>query len=364
MYLWQEGYSYDALLEIWAVMEAYLPQYYKDEIQGMADGLEMSFEDVAVYSMWPAVFNHLFCCGGAIWGSATKEGKLYHFRSLDWSNGFSFNDPESDSYLRENQVLIVRNPDIGYASVYPEFAGAICCWGGINEKGIAIGENTCLTYDTTFQGISAAFRMRMVLDHASTAEKAIEIMNSNRTCGWNFIVSDGNIPRGYVIEQTANLVYVGTSFDSVESTSPFWEIEDVVRRGPCFINPLCAATQKERPYYDPSGLRGFLLFFISKNPYFAVWSQYKALSQEIENQWGSLDLNTTVSLLRDVYLGRTDGLFLLMQIMGSYRSFHQWIACPETGELVISFANRDNTAVRNQVQYFTISELIAAEPPP
>jgi hypothetical protein len=189
-------------------------------------------------------------------------------------------------------------------------------------------------------------------------------MNSNRTCGWNFIVSDGNIPQGYVIEQTANLVYVGTWLDPVESTVPFWEIEDVVRRSPMFISPMCAATQKYRPFYDPSGLRGLVFFFLGKNPYFSQWSQYRAMSTEIERQWGTLNLNSTMALFRDVYLGRTDLLFLMMQAMSSYPAFHQWVACPETGDLVISFADAVTTAVENPVHYFNLRKLLEVEPPP
>lgn len=363
-FLFQEGYSYSDLLEIWHVMEGFLPQEYMEEMQGMADGSGMSYETIAVYNMWPAVFNHLYCFGGSLWGSATEEGRLYHVRSLDWAGGFGFYDEEGDSYLRENQVLMVRNPDRGYASVVPEFAGDISCWGGINERGVGVSETTCLTYDTTFQGISAAFRMRMVLDRAATAEKAIAIMTENRTCGWNFIVSDGNIPRGYVIEQTANLVYVGTWFDSVEDISPFWAIEDVVRRGPCFINPMCAATQKERPFYDPSGLRGFVLYMLGKNPYFSVWSLYRAVSRGIERHHGELDANSTMELLRDAYMGKTDMVFLLLQLMGTYRSFHQWVACPETGDILVSFADKTHPATRNPVHHFNLHELVAAEPPP
>jgi len=302
----KKGFSYDVFLEIWDVMKDFLPQEYKDEMQGMADGLGVSFEEIAVYNTWPAVVNHALvaCCGAAAWGSATADDKLYHMRSLDILHpALDIKDPETGTYFRENQVLMVRKPDNRYASVYPESAGTVCSWGGINEKGIAIGANTCLTYDSTFRGISAAFRMRIVLDYAATAEEAINIINQNRTCGWNFIISDGKIPKGYVMEQTANLVYVGTWFDPIESTNPFWEIEDIVRRCPMFISPVCAATQQLRKHYDPSGLRGFLLFLMGKNLYFTVWSKYRALSKEFENQWGSLDLNITMSLLRDVYLG-------------------------------------------------------------
>ena len=364
----RRGYSYDVIIEIWDVMKGFLPQQYKNEMQGMADGLGVSFEEVAVYNTWPAVVNHIFvsCCGAAVWGSATLDNKLYHMRSLDiLQPGLGIKDPETGTTFRENQILIVRKPDNGYASISPQSAGSVYSWGGVNEKGIAISANTCLTYDSTFHGISAAFRMRMVLDHANTTDEVIKIINSNRTCGWNFIVSDGKVPIGYVIEQTANLLYVGTWLHPVESTDPFWKIEDVVRRTPMFISPMCSATQLQRKHYDPSGLRGFLSFLMGKNLYFTVWSKYRALSREFENQWGTLDLNNTMSLLRDVYIGKTDFVFSILQRSKSscYKSLHQWVACPETGEVAISFADYyAKTACENPVYYFKMSDLLNAEP--
>lgn len=357
------GFYYDDILEVWHIMKNYLPQPYKDEIHGMADGSGISFDEIAVLNTLPAIFNHASCISVAAWGSTTQDGELYHLRGLDWS--LLIRDPETGTYLQENLVLIVRNPDNGYASLYPEFAGNICSWGGINEKGIGIGEMTCLTNDTTFHGISAAFRMRMVLDHASTAEEALNIMSSNRTCGWNFIISDGKIPIGYVVGQTANLLYVGEWDNPVESTCPFWEIEDVVRRLPMFISPECAAVEEYRNYYDPSGLRGFLMFLLAKNWHFNGWIEYKALSKEIERQWGKLNLNSTMSMLRDLYLGKTRSLFSLsVKLFGVFPALFQWVACPETGDMVVSFASVDKGACENPVHYFNMYKLLEAEPPP
>ena len=361
----RRGYPYELIVQIWDEMKDFLPKQYKNEMQGMADALSVSFEKVAVYNTWPAVINHIFvsCCSAALWDSATIDGNLYHMRSLDiLQPGLNIKDPETGKTFRENQILLVRQPDNGYASVYPVSAGAIYSWGGVNERSIAIAANTCLTSDSTFNGISIAFRIRMVLDHAISAYDAIDIINENRTCGWNVIISDGKIPMGYVIEQTANLVYTGTWFHPVESTDPFWEIENVVRRTPMFISPNCAATQQYRKNYDPSGLRGFLLFLMGKNLYFTVWSKYRALSKNFENQFGSLDLNNTISMLRDTYLGETDFLFRLTQKISPYKSLHQWVVCPKTGEIVICFADAENdTACKNPVHYFKMSELIKAK---
>ena len=358
-FLDQVGWNYSKLLELWQTMEPYLPLEYLSEMQGMADGSTLEFDTIAVLHTIPAVTNLISCWGLSAWDSATDDGRLIHVRSLD---GIAHvQDPVTGKYLQENQVMIVRDPDNGYASLCPEFAGDIVCWGGINEHGIAIGELSQSSQDTTFHGINGAFRMRMVMDYASTSEEALTIMNSNRTCGWNFIVSDGTIPCGFVIEQTANYVYVGNWMSPTESIDPFWPIEDVVRRGNLYISPVLAATQRD--LYDPSGVSGFIQFLLRKNPYFVVWSQYKAISDEIQNQFGTLTMNSTMMLLRDVYTGQTDIVFKFIQLLGGYVPGHQWVAYPKTGDLVICFASQDTIASDNPVHYFNLFALLDAEPP-
>jgi hypothetical protein len=359
------NYSYDRLLEIWDIMNHYLPEQYKDEMQGMADGSGMSFEDISVLTTMPAVFNVInkdACCEISLWGNATVNGKLFHVRSLDWS--LKVYDPVTGTPLYDNIVLIVRNPNVGYASFVPEFAGSIGSWHGINEKGIAVGENTCVTYDSTFHGICPWIRMRMVLDYASTSNEAINILVSNRTCGTNFILSDANLPIGYALDQTANVSYVGTWDNPVEGLHPFWQIKDVVRRVPQYVNPQCAALEHNRYRYNPGGVVGLLLFLSQKSYMFIGWTHYKALSNELEKRYGHLDLNGTMSLLRDEYVGNTN--FFMKRIRDANYSLQclcQWVCCPETGDIVISFARNNRLACYNQVYYFNMFELFNSEPP-
>jgi hypothetical protein len=360
------GYSYDKLLTIWNVMKDFLPDEYKDEMQGMADGSGMSFDDISVLTTMPAVFNVLAedaCCEISLWGDATLDGTLYHVRSLDWS--LDVHDPVTGIPLYENIILIVRNPNVGYASLVPDFAGSIGCWNGINEQGIAVGENTCVTNDSTLYGICPWIRMRMVLDYASTSEEAIHILVTNRTCGTNFVLSDANRPMGYALDQTAHVSYVGTWDDPVEGIQPFWQIKDVVRRVPQYVNPQCAALEHHRFRYDPGGVVGFLLFVFQKSYMFVGWTHYKALSKEIEKRHGSLDLNGTMSLLRDEYVGNTN---FVMRIIRETK-FHglqclcQWVCSPETGDIVISFARNNTLACYNQVHYFNMFDLFHSDPP-
>lgn len=360
-FLEQLEISYDDLLEYWNVAKNYIPLEYKNEMQGMAEGSEISFEDVVALNMLVSIYR---CFGIAAWGPATSDSKLYHAYSLDYL--LTVVDPITGTYAHENYVLIIREPDNGYASLNPSFAGMAGSVGGINENGIGTGVEVSWSDDETICGAPMIFRQKMLLDLASTADEAIEIINSNTTLGWNFIISDGKIPMGYAVEQSANYSYVGSWDDPIESTRPFWGIDHVVRRTNFFIYPSLAATQRDR--YHPGGLNGLLCLLFSKNFCFFPWRNYVAVSNEIEQLWGDINLNNTMSTLREVYNGKTDIFLSICARIASGTGFlepwYQWVACPETGDMTVSFASADKKACENPVHYFNLFQLLNSNPPP
>ena len=250
--------------------------------------------------------------------------------------------------------MVVRQPENGHASLFPSFAGCVGSLGGINDAGIACGQMSSWSDDETDYGIPMTFRLKLALDHAHDAKEAIDIIISDSTCGYNFIVSNGLTPISYAVETTAHHFYVGTWSDPVESTSPCWQINDVVRRTNFFIDPTTAATQRDT--YDISS---FIRFIFRKNPDFPYWRHYQALSDALEDEWGTLTLNTTMDMLRNVYSGKTDILVFIAQLLGLLRTIHQWVACPKTGDMLVSFATPTESAFKNQVHYFNLYRLIA-----
>jgi hypothetical protein len=113
------------------------------------------------------------------------------------------------------------------------------------------------------------------------------------------------------------------------------------------------------------------LGIIDKDTYMVEYYHYKALSEGMQKQWGNLDLNTTMSILRDVYTYDTDVIWFkifheILRIAYGwdiYWAAHQWVACPETGDLLISFGNGDEKACVCPVHYFNMFELLEREPP-
>jgi hypothetical protein len=202
----------------------------------------------------------------------------------------------------------------------------------------------------------------MVLETASSIDEAIKILLENQTGGVNIHIGDGKIPVGYVCELTANHHYIGTWDDPIENTHPFWQIDYVLRRKNMFIHPLLASTQRD--YYNPK-IYFFLGIIGGLNPWFRPWRYYKTISEETENIWGDIDINNIMNIARSIYRGNTDiylrlSLFLNGEKIGPY---YQWVACPKTGDIAISFAGGENFAQYEDVHHFNLFELLNSEPP-
>lgn len=353
------------LLMLWNTSKQYIPPQYIQEIQGIADGANISFNDIAESIMAVEYADH-GCYGIAAWGPATIDGKLYHTRSFDLPS--SIQDPVTGRYAHENIVLIVRKPTNGSASLCPSIAGSFHTGGGINEHGVALGIQICWSKDQTFQGNPYHFRVQQVLDYATTAEDAISLVNTNRTHGFNFIISQASPPEGFIVEQTANLTYVGTYNDSIESKHPFWGIDHVVRRTNVFIEQTIADTQRKR--YDPTGFIGFLNLLLYKKtnyPFFAVYQLYSSVSKEINISWGNMDLNGTMQVLQNGYRADHNFLLRLIEILGKgtgmAEAWNQWTTCPDTGDMVVSFATHDQMAFKTESHYFNLYQLLQEQPP-
>lgn len=370
----QFGFTYSQLLSFWNESKNYIPQKYVDELHGIADGAEVSFYDVAAIQV---CFNFIIlmdCFGFVAWDDATKSKKLIQVRSTDLP--FDFQDPVTGNFAHENQFLLVRKPDEGYASVAPCIAGFTNLAAGINEKMVGIAAHLSGSKDQSHMGPPLRIRTQMAIDESLNADEAIDIILCNKTLGFCLLVSDAKTNNGYAIEISANHSYVGTWNNSVESNYPFWSIKNVVRRTNFFISPEMAQYQRNR--YNPGGLIGILKAFFAalkefftpgNDPYYnpnliyPIWRNYKIISRQIDKKWGNLDLQNALQILRETYNGKND---VLLKIMGKFGknhgflvSWNQWAVCPETGDLFVSFADRNNYASKNPIHQFNIYELLA-----
>jgi hypothetical protein len=267
-------------------------------------------------------------------------------------------DPVSGRYVHENHVLIVREPDQGIPSISPSVAGSMHGGGGFNKKGVSIGMQVCWSKDQTFHGIPGMIRTQMVLDTAQTTSDAIEILTSDRTLGWNYIISDSDENNAYAVETTANHYYVGSCEDPVEDTHPFWSINDMVRRTNFFIEPQIVSTQRDD--FDPSTLSMFVKLLKREDFFFAIWQSYNAVSKAFEKDYGSYMLNSLMTLFRESYKGNTNFLLRFIISKAEDTSFNHawnmWMVEPSTGEFLVCFADHDTIAYDNPVYEYNMND--------
>lgn len=345
------GITYEDMLEAWNINKEYIPYEYIEEMQGRADALNLTLEQIAVIdtlNQFLFAFKEKACSGFAAWGPATSDGKMYHVRSHDCGLKEPY-DPETGIPEYENEHLIVRNPDNGYASISPTTILDVGIEGGFNEEGIAIGYSASPCDDNSFFGTPSAIRQLMVLDHAKTLDEAVKIINSNRTIGLNYIISDSNIKKAVIVEQSANNSYVGTWNSSVESYNRFWPIDHVVRRGNRFIDPNVSSSQTGF-WYNEGNIVSWLISPVNR--------QYVRISREIERNYGKLDLKTSLKTIRHAYKYRYDPGYIFEKIFNNIGVWDQWVACPENGDMIVSFAQNGKSAYDSPIVYVNLFELL------
>ncbi len=263
-------------------LTAFTPQKYIDEVNGIiagvaaATGQTLEFRDVMTMQMLADLGQVVpQCTEFAVKGGATTDGHTIHGRNLDWAT--------VPGFAHDRSMLMIAQPTGEQATCSASWAGYIGTVTGINASGVSVGTNTCVSSDSTFDGMPLTFMLRGMLESSSTLDQAISFLNSvPRTVGTNLVLSSGREAGGRVaaveVTPTRNEIYYDNDrredhyWDSSTLTShatqddPAWlrvsgGIEDAVVRTNHFLNwqgelPLQAlqAGATIRNYIDPNDI--------------------------------------------------------------------------------------------------------------
>ncbi len=236
----------DVLRGAYKRLEPHVPQEYLDEMQGLANGSELSPEEVRLANMFPELFH---CSGFALFGKATAGGKLLHGRVLDYMTELGFQ--------REAVVFVVKKRDaIPFANVgYAGFVGSV---SGMNAEQVAFGEMGGGGVGQ-WDGTPMAILMRMGLERAKTLDDAVRIFReAKRTCEYYYVISDGKGP---------SAVGVGATPEKIE-----------------FIKPGEAHPRLPTPVEDAVLL--------------SAGERYKQLAEGVKAKYGKLDAQAALELMK------------------------------------------------------------------
>ena len=172
-------------------VEPYCDPRYLEEMDAIAAAVGAHRQEGRLANFFPELFH---CSGFSISGKATKDGRMYHGRVLDYMKGIG---------LEQNAVVIVHQPDGGrHAWVNVSYAGFVGSVTAMNEKHLSIGEMGGQGYGK-WDGKPMAQLVREVMEKAGTLDEAVEIMRSSpRTCEYYYVISDGKTKQAVGIAAT------------------------------------------------------------------------------------------------------------------------------------------------------------------
>ena len=306
------GLSHKTLAGMWKQLERHVPAHIHDEMRGLAEGSGASLHDIHLLHAMPSKFH---CSGAATARSMTRDGKLYHSRSLDYALNIGVEDR-----MQNHALVIARFPTNGKANVVPAWAGFLGAVTGMNEAGISVGEKGSASDDESFDGMPMIFIVREVLRRSGTLAEAVEILRKGpRTCGFNFIVGSGDERLATAVEVTRNHFYLSGMGDDAENIPPHRALPDAVRRTNHFIGREIAKTQPRRSEnYHPKNYRE------------GTWLRYQRITEYLEAHRGRLDAPSMVALLRRYPPGPP--------------CLHQAVMCPTDRIIWVSQAVDDRTS--------------------
>ena len=186
------GHRYASLIKGAMVMERYLPPEYRAELQALAAGAEVKYEDLVALQLFGDVQRGQHCSSYAAFGPATANGECIVGRNMD------FYDHGVSEYAA---CLLDYKPSVGIPFVTASWCGVINGWTAMNACGIVCANNSAYGGQDSLEGLSTCFMVRKVAQYAHTVAEGVRIVQQTpRACGTNLIIAGGNPPAAAIVE--------------------------------------------------------------------------------------------------------------------------------------------------------------------
>jgi len=318
-------------------------QFVKDECEGMIAGSGGIVEYDVCIAMNSVCFvlEHLYpliggqppiCSGFAATNEATKDGKLYHGRNLDW---------DAMDFILDYPTMFVCKPKSGlaYANVgWPMWVSALT---GMNEKGISVESNENMTENNkNYTGRSHLQMLKRVLNECSTLDEALALIESEpHAAGEIFLISDGKTKEAAVVEMNGNrAVYRKLNADGsvVNSQGESFDYSNVVFLTNHFEDPAIINEQSRTSDFDDMQDNSVARYTrllerltgTSRGDYTAPSTYAGGYS------YGNIDLQESIYILRDPKDMRTrDNLpcteYLVKHSVGNNHNVQSFVFVPE-----------------------------------
>ena len=174
----------------YARLSPHIPERHKRETRALATALKLDNQLVQALNVFPELFH---CSGFAVFGKATRDGKLYHGRVLDYMTTIGLQDAATTFIVHVDGRIPFAN--VGYAG----FIGSV---SGMNARGVSLGEMGGKG-EGQWDGAPMATLMRRALEEAHTLEDVMRLWEASpRTCEYYYVFADGKTNRAVGVAAT------------------------------------------------------------------------------------------------------------------------------------------------------------------
>ena len=281
---------------------SYIPPYQIRELEGLADA---SGVDIRILRRMHVMseLEQRNCSSFAVFGKATEGGKLYHGHNMDWDMSIG---------LQDQAALFLYEPDNGIPFAAFGYFGMVGHSSGMNMNGVSIGVIGAVTKDSRYVGIPFMSLLRDVLQNAHGLDEASAILASaHRTVGYNYVFSCADTPSAKAYETSAHQYAAFSDNDPKETVEYAIRIESAVFRADEAMDPTVRRSQR--------CARGYPNMPYGCNSYD---HRYKGMATRIQQNYGRIDAQTALSILKSVAMDGTN----LHSVLCNTTDREMWVA--------------------------------------
>jgi hypothetical protein len=210
-YPWLWNMLWDILKMLVAANQDAVPEEFLQEMRGISDacrdlGYDVEYRDLLTLNVGMDTlesvyvgFKAMFCNEFAVFGDATRGGKLYHGRDLMF--------PTGGDILADETLIMVHNPTQGYPFVTSAAPAMVGIATGMNTEGVSCGMDVVYSIFTRplISGEGTMLMCRKVTQYAGSLDEAIAmIRDSDRAVPWLYLIADGEEYDAAVLETFAS----------------------------------------------------------------------------------------------------------------------------------------------------------------
>lgn len=198
-----------------AVMNAYVPDRYRKEMQGVARAAGVSYWDIVLVNCFDdilanlrllgAMFGRLGCSVLALGPERTATGRLVCGRNLDYFVAGSVADDAwaATNYMKEHLVTVEYAPRDRFSFIGVGWPGLVGSFTGLSASAVAVASLTVRTIVNRPLATPAPFLYRRILEEATSLEQAVgALRGARRTQANNVLLASGLEGTAAVVEYT------------------------------------------------------------------------------------------------------------------------------------------------------------------